>query len=491
MNLRTSRSTGVPLNVGLSLASGLLLVLLFPPFGFTWLAPVALTPLLIACSREPRWKWRALLGWISGIVLWAGMCPWIQFVLEVHGGMGRWGGWGSYILFGLYKGLPTAVFAMLAGFFMRRWWAIPASAALWTGIDRLQGYTGFTWLQMGNAGIGMPLPLRLAPIVGVYGLTFVFALLAAGVASVFLRKPRRELAWLLPLVLLIALPRLPRPAEPREKALVVQPNFDTEMPWTSDSLAFEEQKLDLLSKAGGANLLIWPEAPAPFYPIEPDFRKYMAQVAEDAQAYFLLGAVGYNQDKEPLNAAFVVTPSGDIEAEYDKMNLVPFGEFIPPLFGWVNRITHEAGDFVPGKRVVVFKVDGHNAGAFICYESVFPDFVRQFVHDGAQVLINISNDGYFGFSAAHQQHLLIARMRAVENGRWLIRSTNDGITAVIDPRGRITERLPEFKQTSALMGFNYSTDETPYTRDGDWFAWSCLACALLLVGVGARRHPPQ
>ena len=464
--------------------AGLLLVLLFPPFGYTWLAPIALAPILIVCAREHRWTRRALFGWAAGFVFWAGMCPWIQFVLEVHGGMGRWGGWGSFLLFGLYKGLPMAVFAALAGFLTNQWWSIPACAAFWTGIERLHGYTGFAWLDLGNAGIGMPLPMRLAPVTGVYGITFVFALLAAAVASVVLRRPRRDLAWLLPLALLIALPRLPRPAEPRERALVVQPNFDAEMTWTADSLSYEEQKLALMSKTGRASLLIWPEAPAPFYPVEPAFRKYISQVAEDAQAEFLLGAVGYNEHKEPLNAAFVVDPSGAIQAEYDKMNLVPFGEFIPPLFGWVNRITQESGDFVPGKRVVVFHIDGHGAGAFICYESVFPDFVRQFVRDGAQVLINISNDGYFGHSAAHEQHLLIARMRAVENNRWLLRSTNDGITAVIDPRGRITQRLPEFEQTAELMPFDYISAETPYTRYGDWFAWSCLALGLALAGLG-------
>jgi apolipoprotein N-acyltransferase len=474
------------INLALFLASGLLLVLLFPPFEYTWLAPVALTPILIACARESNGKRRALFGWAAGFVFWAGMCPWIQFVLEVHGGMGHWGGWGAYLLFGLYKGLPMAAFAALAGFVMNRWWTIPASAALWTGIERLHGYTGFAWLDLGNAGLGMPLPLRLAPITGVYGITFVFAMLAAGVASVILRRPRRELAWLLPLILLLILPRLQRPADPHETALVVQPNFDAEMQWTSDSLAFEEQKLAVLSKAGRASLLIWPEAPAPFYPIEPAFRAYISHVAEDAQAYFLLGAVGYNDRKEPLNAALMLNPSGALQSEYDKMNLVPFGEFIPPLFGFVNRITHEAGDFAPGERVVVFDVNGHGAGAFICYESVFPDFVRQFVRDGAQVLINISNDGYFGHSAAHQQHLLIARMRAVENNRWLLRATNDGITAVIDPRGRIVQRIPEFVQTSALLPFGYIRAETSYTRHGDWFAWSCLAAGLILSGLGIR-----
>ena len=168
------------------------------------------------------------------------------------------------------------------------------------------------------------------------------------------------------------------------------------------------------------------------------------------------------------------TRPGAIQAEYDKVNLVPFGEFIPPLFGWVNRITHEAGDFAPGDRVVVFKVDGHGAGAFICYESVFPDFVRQFVHDGAEVLINISNDGYFGHSAAHEQHFLIARMRAVENRRWLLRSTNDGITAVIDPRGRVVRAHAGIRADCRAAALRLRDGRNAYTRYGDWFAWAPL-----------------
>lgn len=474
------------INPALSLASGLLLVLLFPPFGLTWLAPVALTPIFIACAHEPRWTRRALYGWAAGFLFWEGVCPWIQFVLEVHGGMGRWGGWGTFVLFGLGKGVPMAIFAALCGWLTKGWWSMPACAALWTGVERLHAFTGFVWLDLGNVGIGMPLPMRLAPLTGVYGLTFVFALLAAAVAAILLGRPRRELAWLLLLGILFALPRLPRPDNPRETALVVQPNFDTEMEWTADGVALAEQKLALLSRTGRASLLIWPEAPAPFYPVEPSFRRYIAHVAQDAQTHFLLGAVGYTEHGEPLNSAFLLNPDGAIQGEYDKMNLVPFGEFIPPLFGWVNRITHEAGDFVPGTRVVVFRVNGHGAGAFICYEAAFPDFVRQFVDNGAELLINISNDGYFGHSAAHDQHLLLARMRAAENRRWLIRATNDGITAVIDPRGRVVRQMQPYVQTSESMPFDYVPERTLYSRYGDWFAWSCLGAGVLLAAARVR-----
>ena len=176
------------------------------------------------------------------------------------------------------------------------------------------------------------------------------------------------------------------------------------------------------------------------------------------------------------------------------MNLVPFGEFIPPMFSFVNRITHEVGDFAPGQKIVTLAMDNHSAGAFICYESVLPDFVRQFTLQGAEVLLNLSNDGYFGNSAAHAQHLKIARMRAAENRRWLLRSTNDGITAVIDPRGRITDQLPAFAQTARIVNFGWNCEITPYVRYGDWFAWGCLIAGSLLClatrlsGLGAGPH---
>jgi apolipoprotein N-acyltransferase len=250
------------------------------------------------------------------------------------------------------------------------------------------------------------------------------------------------------------------------KALVVQPNVDTEMRWTRDVLDLTEQKLALLSRQPATDLIVWPEVPAPFYADDPQFLDYLGQVARDGQVNFLAGVVAYTPDRKPLNSAIMISPSGKVVDRYDKINLVPFGEFVPPLFEWVNRITQESGDFVPGKRVVVFPVNApgsvnaagqsapHKAGAFICYESAFPDLVRQFTHAGAEVLLNLSNDGYFGHSAAHEQHLLIARMRAAENRRWLIRATNDGITASIDPAGRVVARLKPFEQTASLMPFD-------------------------------------
>jgi apolipoprotein N-acyltransferase len=485
-------------NLGLSLLSGVLLVLIFPNFNFTLLAPVALSPLLIACAREHSWKRRFVLGWASGFVFWFAICSWIQFVLEVHGGMGRWGGWGTFTLFAVLKGLYTATFAALVGSVMRTSWAIPGAAALWTAVEYAHGTIGlawiglgFAWLDLGNAAIDMPLIPRLAPITGVWGLSFVLAMFACAIALAILHRPFTHFAWLAALAILPLLPAVPPPRAGTERVRVVQPNIDTEAEWSPETMAVLEQRMVLLSEPANASLIVWPEAPAPFYPEEESFRKYMGDLARDAQTPILMGGVGRTPSGDPLNSAFLFEKDGSLAAErYDKIHLVPFGEYVPNAFGWVNRVTHEIGDFVPGTRIVTFPVDGHRIGAFICYESAFPDLVRQFTKAGATVLVNLSNDGYFGHSAAREQHLELVRMRAAENRRWILRATNDGITAMIDPAGREIARLPLYTQTSAVFGYNSLTELTPYVRYGDWFAWLCLAgAAVSCVGLRARRHP--
>jgi apolipoprotein N-acyltransferase len=484
------------LNYALASATAVLLILIFPDFNWTWLAPFALTPLIIACAREQSWKRRFLFGWFGGFIFWFGVCTWIQFVLEVHGGMGRWGGWGSFALFAIIKGLHMAVFATLAGLLIRTTWvvpfAIPAIAALWAGLERTHGLLGFTWLQLGNAAIDMPVLMRLAPFTGVYGLSFVFAMLSCAVALIVLRRPRRELAWLLALPMLLILPAPPPAEQGPEHALLVQPNLDTEMQWTTESLAEVERHFATFSQTQPAPLIIWPEVPAPFYPADPEFRSFVEGIARANHAYLLFGGVASNAAKAPLNSAFLLDPSGAMIDRYDKINLVPFGEFVPEIFGWVNRVTKEAGDFARGSRIVEFPIAGHRVGAFICYESAFPDLVRQFTKGGAEVLVNMSNDGYFGHSAAREQHLKLVRMRAAENRRWILRATNDGITATVDPAGRVAFRADAYQLLSADVPYRYLLDTTIYTRYGDWFAWTCLALSLalaLLASIRVRSRP--
>ncbi|HEX2971683.1 MAG TPA: hypothetical protein VHP11_05090, partial [Tepidisphaeraceae bacterium] len=264
----------------LALATPALLILAFPGVDIPWLAPVALAPLLVAMAREPRPKQRFLMGWAGGAVYWFGVCYWIQFVLAVHGGLGEVAGWAVFLLFCAAKALHLAVFALLAGILIRGWWAVPAVAALWTAIEATHGALGFAWLALGNAGVDMGVPMQLAPITGVYGISFVFAMMGTALALAILRRSRLELAWLAALPMLLALPHLPIPERGRETAVLVQPNLSETAEWTRQSLDTQVNQLANLSLTSATvanrqhpSLIVWPEVPAPFYYDEdPVFR---------------------------------------------------------------------------------------------------------------------------------------------------------------------------------------------------------------------------
>jgi apolipoprotein N-acyltransferase len=286
------------------------------------------------------------------------------------------------------------------------------------------------------------------------------------------------------------LPPLPEPRPGAEQAVLLQPNISQSEQWTPVSIAALRDRLAYISleaalRSGHSppSLIVWPEVPAPlYYHADAVFREQVTQLARLARTNLLFGTVAHTPDGAPLNSAVMLDPGGNFVGRYDKMFLVPFGEFVPPLFGFVNRITTEAGDFAEGKRLVVFPVRGRSAGVFICYEAVFPHLVRRFAASGAEVFVNISNDGYFGRTAARQQHLKIVRMRAAENRRWILRSTNDGITVAIDPAGRIVSAIPPYQEIVLRAAYSFERDLTLYTRYGDWFVWLCAGVALVALG---------
>jgi apolipoprotein N-acyltransferase len=484
----------VILNLLLALSSSALTVLLFPNFSFVWLAPIALTPLLIACAREARWKYRFLLGYVSGIAYWFALCNWIQWTLAHHAGVSPVVGWLLFALFCLAKAVQTGVFAILAGVMMRSVFAVPGIAALWVAIEWTHSYTGFEWLNLGNAGSDMSIPLRLAPIAGVWGISFAFALMSAAIACMILRQPRIRIVWLVLLPLLLLLPEVPNSERGDAWAVLVQPNIDDETEWTADLVNRTERQLMLLSttplltRDHKIDLIVWPEMPAPFEDTDLNFVGRVAAVAEMSHAAVLTGVIARAPGGAPLNSALLMGPNGIAVSRYDKVNLVPFGEFVPWPFGLLTKkVSTEAGDFAAGNRVVVSSLDGHRVGAFICYESVFPGYIRKFAASGAEVLVNISNDSWFGKSQARYQHLQIVRMRAAENARWILRATDNGITTVIDPAGRIVRSAQEYAELAARFEYRYRGDQTFYTRHGDWFVALCaLLAATILLSNRAR-----
>ena len=471
----------------LALLTAALLVLSFPRFNLAFLAPAAIAPLVFAAARQRRWKRRFLLGWIAGVAFWSLVCYWIQPVLQEHGGMGLAPSVAGFVLFSVIKALHLSVFALLAGYLVRSRAAIVAVPALWVAIESTHVWLGFAWLALGNAGINMGVPMRLAPWAGVYGLSFVFAMTGTALVLVALRRPRIELAPLALLPLLYLLPALPPLQRGAHEAVLVQPNISETADWTEQWTESMHRHLEKLTLEGVAatpgespRLVVWPEAPVPLYYFDnAQFRERVNQLARTTRSYLLTNAVPFTPSGQPYNSAILVSPEGVLLGRYDKMNLVPFGEFVPwPFGGLVQKVSSEAGDFAPGERQTLLPAGSFQIGAFVCYESVFPNFVRKFAARGAELLVNISNDGWYGRSAARDQHLAIVRMRAAENRRWLLRATNDGITSTIDPAGRVSILLPSFTEGVARTSFSLVRETTFYSRHGDWFVWVCAAVVL-------------
>lgn len=266
--------------------------------------------------------------------------------------------------------------------------------------------------------------------------------------------------------------------------------------WTKEY--FEDTLRDLITASQGAaatpagtphpGLIAWPESPAPFYPNDPLFRTSLSNLARQTQAWLIIGSLGVenasaSQATRTYNSGSLVSPAGEWVGRYDKVHLVPFGEYVPfrPLFGFAGGLTKEVGDFARGTSREPLDAGGIKAGTFICYESVFPNEVRQFAANGAQVFVNISNDGWYGDSGAYAQHLKQARMRAVENERWLLRATNTGVTASIDPYGRVVATIPRKARAALVAPYALSNVTTFYTRHGDWFAFLCAIISLVAL----------
>ena len=296
-------------------------------------------------------------------------------------------------------------------------------------------------------------------------------------------------------------PRLVPQPQANHTGRVVQLNFPEAPAYGSNWFSAHERDLQeamrfsLAPSANKPDLLVWPEAPAPFSYQDPQFAKIAANLATEFRHPFLAGVIEWKPPVDsasvpghtalvPYNSALLFNSQGQRIFSYDKIHLVPFGEYepFPLIHRVVASVSDEVGGFRKGQTYGVGALPGgYSLGVFICYEAIYPGEIRRFAADGANLLINISNDGWFGRSAAAQQHLLMARVRAVENRRWLIRATNNGYTASVDPYGRIFEPLPPDVRAGADLPYDFRTDRTLYTRFGDWFAWLCVLVSAILL----------
>jgi apolipoprotein N-acyltransferase len=378
--------------------------------------------------------------------------------------------------------------------------------------------TGFPWNLLGTAQVDNISLSRITTWTGVYGISFEIMLVNVAVASAFLvpRKKRNPLliASLAAAAVLQAGRLVDAPALPGDHAaLLVQENIPVDATWTRD--AFERTLRELVdlsvktatstataasdSKRGKIDLIVWPESPAPFFANDPLFRNPVSSMARETHTWVVTGAIGSTpvmqggkSASQVFNSAALVSPSGDWTARYDKVHLVPFGEYLPfpSLFAFAGGLTKEVGQFQTGASRAPLDAGSTRLGVFICYESVFPGEVREFADQGAQVLVNLSNDGWYGDSGAYAQHLNQTRMRAIESDRWLLSATNTGVTASIDPYGRTVARLPRKERGALVAPYATTSVTTFYTRRGDWFAWLCAiisAVAIVMPFVFFRK----
>ncbi len=489
----------------LALLSGLLLVLSFPAVNYSLLSAVAVAPLLVALTQARGRAEQWLLGTLAGCVFWGGTCYWVYDVMHRYAHLSAPAAAAIFIGFFVAKGMHTGIFAVLAAPLLKRPWAMPAVAAAWVAVEGTHQFI-FTWLHLGNAAAGMSVVARAAPYTGVYGLSFVLMMMNTAAVLAILRRPRRELAWLLLVPLLYALPSVPERREGRETVRLIQPNIHpdevVEGRWTRRRAAEHRARMAALSRGFEGefdterpSIIIWPEYTIPaYYFDDPDFELFITELARRTGAYLIFNSVGFRRTEDgtrPLNSAVTLDPDGNMIAHYSKRFLVPFGEFVPwPFSLFIDRITVEAGDFLPGEGLALAPVGDHTVGTFICYESVFAGGVREFTAGGAEVLVNISNDSWYGRTAARHQHLLIARMRALENRRWVLRATNDGITSIIDPAGRLQGRLPSFKEGVLTGRFSYESDLTWFSRFGEWFWWLSMVGTAVALTFSRRINAP-
>ncbi len=504
----------------LAAISGGLQVIIFPSINFYWLCWIAFVPLLVAILAARRTDSGTLpatagetflLAYVSGLIWSAGSCYWVFHSMHVFGGLSTAAAVGVLVLFCLALAVHHGVFGLLLVLVGRRGHmrrALILAPFLWVAVELARTrITGFPWDLLGTVQVNnIPLS-RIATVTGVYGMSFEIMLVNAAFAAAFLVAGVRRrtivaaaivASVVLQLGVLVAGPALPA----TQTARLVQQDIPimNESAWTPQYFQQTMASLAQLSVPQPGELqpgepvprlVIWPESPAPFYTNDPNFRQEVSGIARKANAWMIVGSLGVPGARPTdntgtlYNSASIIAPNGQWEARYDKIHLVPFGEYVPAQ-SWLtfaHKLTKEVGQFTSGTERTVFPLDGQKVGVFICYESIFPDEVRQFARNGAQVFVNISNDGWFGRYGAPQQHLNQARMRAIENKRWLLRDTNTGITAVIDPYGRVVDRAPREVRTSLDAGYDVVTQTTFYTRHGDWFAYGCAIITIIAVLV--------
>lgn len=473
-----------------------------------------------------------LLGYLCGVLWYGGNCYWIYDTMHVYGALPPLVSALLLLAFSLYLGLYFGLFGLSLALVRRATGdtrlALLSAPLLWTAIELATArITSFPWDQLGYSQVDNAMLSLLAPWTGVYGISFVLAAANALLAGVFLLNRRtHQRSFALTGVALMTAGTIgifvpaPHP-NTTATAMLIQPNLDVAGAnnWNGPEwdrhlaefayLADQQCKSYIagIPQTGAPtgqilcppyathpDLVAWPESPAPFFELDARLPRSLATIAINEKAPLVVGAVGVeyssaDQAYQDYNSALIFSSQGQQIGRYDKIHLVPFGEYIPfqNLLAFAHSLTGRISSMSAGEVRKIFRLDGHRYGIFICYEAVFADEIRQFARLGGEVFVNVSDDGWYGDTSAAWQHLNMARMRAIENRRWILRDTNNGVTAAIDPYGMVRQSIPRHQTDVLPASYGFVRDLTFYTEHGDLFAYACAILATGLVGWSARK----
>ena len=491
--------------VAMASVSAILLILAFPNFEFWWLAWIGLVPLLFAVVTTSRNRTAFVLGLLWGTVFFYGTCWWLTYPMIHYGDVPAWLAYPLLLLPVVFVSLFTAVTCASISLVVKRFGtaAIFTAPIVWVTFDWLRGaVTGMDWNALGYSQAFQPLLIQTAGKGGVHAVTFL--LLATNACVMFFILKKRPVAVVFLLGLLIATVALSyrshshptlKPTPPLAAVVAIQPNVA--MVLSGDTLVMNDllQRHLLLGNTALQELqttrpslrvpllVIWPESPMNFsYSRDPQLQHTIANFAQTNHTSVLVNSLEPAANAGSYNSAILVNEQGQKVAQYDKIRLMPFGEYVPlprwlPGSGSVRGIV---GEFTPGSSYTLMPLGALRAGVFICIEAAHPEIARRFTNEGADVLINISNDGYLGPTAVMRQHLANAVFRAVENDRDLIRVTNSGISAFISANGAVSDTTLPFREAVRTWTISESgPGSTFYSRHGDVFASSC---ALITLG---------
>ncbi len=493
------------INLYLSSLSGILLILIFPKFNLEFIAWFALVPFLLSVSMADNQKSAFKKGFTTGFIYFLGTTYWVVNSIYYYGplpfSLSITILFGMVIILSLYIGLFGFLYQLLS-----KRLPLPSSILaplLWTSIELARTYllSGFPWSSLGYSQYKTLPAIQIADITGVYGISFLIAAVNGSIVDlVMFRKTKRKSLLFGPalstILLIVAIgygfQTLQEPDAGRAiKISLIQGNIEQDKKWDKK---YQRDVFDTYLRLTGESLkynpdiVIWPEASTPFYfGRDKEYTDELTDFVKEHKIYLLFGTArvkSFEKRKYSLaNSAYLLSPAGEIKGSYDKIHLVPFGEYVPlkKMLFFVNKLVVGIGDFVSGDRYEIFETPKGRFGTVICYEIIFPGLVRKFVKGGAEFIVTITNDAWFGKTSAPYQHFSMAVLRAVENRVPVARAANTGVSGFIDSRGRILKASGIFEEGIHNGDIRIVTEKTFYTRHGDIFAYICLGLTIVIV----------